>query len=167
MTPFPIFLPSQLITNHTLSNLHTAGLRFGATSAAGVDVDGDALRSAQRNCALNGLKVDLFHAGPAVEEPSGAAASGEEWAAPADTALHGRQFDATVANILAPVLIQLAPKLAAYTKAGGSIALSGVLAFQADAVMTAYKPFFDDVRVEDEEDGWVLITGVRMRSVQQ
>jgi len=152
-------LSPQLIT--LPASYQTAGLRFGATSAAGVDVDGDALRSAQRNCALNGLKVDLFHAGPTEEEHRGAAASGEVWSAPADTMLHGRLFDAAVANILAPVLIQLAPRLAAYTKPGGAIALSGVLAFQAEAVMAAFEPFFDNVRVEDEEGGWVLIAGVR------
>lgn len=42
----------------------TAGLRFGAGSAVGVDVDADALRSARRNCQLNGLPVDLYHTDP-------------------------------------------------------------------------------------------------------
>ena len=41
------------------------------------------------------------------------------------------------------------------------MALSGILAFQAETVIAAYTPYFDDVCVEDVEGEWVLITGVR------
>ena len=71
------------------------------------------------------------------------------------------KFDVTVANIIAPVLIPLAPKLAAFTKPGGKVALSGVLAFQAETVIAAYNSYFDSVCVEGVEGEWLLITGVR------
>ena len=75
--------------------------------------------------------------------------------------LLAHKFDVTVANIIAPVLIPLAPKLAAFTKIGGKLALSGVLAFQAETVIAAYNSYFDNVCVEDVEGEWLLITGVR------
>lgn len=65
-----------------------------------------------------------------------------------------------VANILTNPLCVLAPLLAARTRAGGRIALSGILAPQADQVAAVYRPFFElDVRAERE--GWVLLEGMR------
>lgn len=81
-----------------------------------------------------------------------------------DTSPFTDKFDVTVANIIAPVLVLLAAKLASYTKVGGKVALSGVLAFQAEAVISAYIPFFDNVKVEDAEGDWVIITGVRKKT---
>jgi ribosomal protein L11 methyltransferase len=75
--------------------------------------------------------------------------------------LRDRQFHVTVANILAPVLVDLAPALAALTRPGGSLALSGILDFQAQAVLECYAPFFDELRVDASEGEWVLITGRR------
>jgi ribosomal protein L11 methyltransferase len=79
----------------------------------------------------------------------------------ASAALRGRQFHVTVANILAPVLVGLAPALAALTRPGGNIALSGILDFQAQTVLDRYAPFFEDLRVDASEGEWVLVTGRR------
>lgn len=94
--------------------------------------------------------------------------------------LQDRKFDLIVANILAPALIFLAPNLRSYqnwnkpkynpnlvcismfTKAGGRIALAGIVKRQADTVMKAYSSnHFELLQVEALEDDWVLITGVR------
>jgi ribosomal protein L11 methyltransferase len=69
-------------------------------------------------------------------------------------------FDVVVANILANPLIMLAPILIKATRAGGSIALSGILSEQAEEVMRAYQQSFD-MRIAQEQAGWVLLTGTR------
>ena len=68
--------------------------------------------------------------------------------------------DVVVANILANPLIMLAPILIKATRAGGSIALSGILSEQAKEVMRAYQQSFD-MRIAQEQAGWVLLTGTR------
>ena len=65
-----------------------------------------------------------------------------------------------VANILANPLIVLEPLLAALTVNGGNIALSGILAEQADEVAAAYARDYA-LAPPTEEGGWVLITGTR------
>ena len=91
----------------------------------------DALLSAHNNCALNGLQMDLFVAAEDGDESSDVFGNGNSF--PYDKKnillrqhhcvidvdgkiksmkdLEGQQFDLTVANILAPALIYLAPKL--------------------------------------------------------
>ena len=71
-------------------------------------------------------------------------------------------YHITIANILAPILIQLAPMLSLYTISNGYIAMSGVLSTQAERVISVYSEHgFMNMRVEEEEDGWVLISGVK------
>lgn len=165
--------------------LISGALQCGAAVAVGVDVDVDALASARRNCQLNGYgpdQVQLFHIAGPTEAVAEAVETTEETTTaagqvfgsesqevgsfnpqflPAEAGLKGRQFDLVVANILAPVLIQLAARLAELTAPGGRIALSGVLDFQAAAVIATYCAHFDQVRVEEQRDGWVLITAVK------
>jgi ribosomal protein L11 methyltransferase len=75
-------------------------------------------------------------------------------------ALASGRYDLVVANILALPLIELAPELSARTRAGGRIALSGILASQADEVRAAYESTFD-MAIGALEDGWALVHGVR------
>ena len=65
-----------------------------------------------------------------------------------------------MANILARPLIELAPRLTGHAQRGAGIALSGLLASQAEEVQRAYAPMFD-VGVTAREDEWVLLSGVR------
>ena len=71
-----------------------------------------------------------------------------------------RECDVVVANILANPLILLAPALAARTRVGGRIALSGILDAQAADVAAAYEPWFT-LAVWRRRDGWVLLAGIR------
>lgn len=80
------------------------------------------------------------------------------------SSLQKNSFNVTVANILAPVLIQMSESLAGYVVEGGKICLSGILSGQAEKVIKSYSPYFDNTHVAEEEDGWVLITGVRKGS---
>ena len=63
-----------------------------------------------------------------------------------------------VANILTNPLCVLAPLLAGRVAPGGRIALSGVLAAQADMVIAAYEPLIA-LRVGAEHDGLVRLEG--------
>ena len=62
-------------------------------------------------------------------------------------------------------LIELAPLLGPRVKAGGSVALSGILTSQAAAVCKAYKPHFGNFQILSDLDGdWALIVGKRKQS---
>jgi ribosomal protein L11 methyltransferase len=65
-----------------------------------------------------------------------------------------------VANILAGPLIALQPLLAARTRRGGRIALSGILESQAAEVVAAYARDFNTA-VGATEEGWSLVEGTR------
>jgi len=65
-----------------------------------------------------------------------------------------------VANILKGPLIDLAPRLAKYSRPGAVLGLSGVLEMQVPAVIEAYEQFFENFDVEEEE-GWALVTATR------
>lgn len=118
--------------------LAIAAAKLGAGEVDAVDVDPQALSVTQANSRANEVRVRAL-----APEALGAAA-----------------FDVVVANILAQPLIVLAPLLAARTRAGGRIALSGILASQAAEVAQAYTAWFD-VSVSETEDGWSLLEGTR------
>ena len=120
--------------------LAIAALKLGASSAHAVDIDPQALIATRENAVRNGIG-------------SGLTVTGEPTLPEAAT-------DLLVANILAGPLVELAPRLAAAIRAGGELALSGVLAEQVDAVTAAYRPWFD-ITFTATRDGWGLIGGQR------
>jgi ribosomal protein L11 methyltransferase len=121
--------------------LAIAALRLGAARATGVDIDPLALEAARYNAAANRVRLDVL----AAEAPLPIEA------------------DITVANILANPLRMLAPLLAAHTRPGGRLALSGILAAQADEVLAAYAPWFEMAPAGTEGD-WVCLAGTRRRA---
>jgi ribosomal protein L11 methyltransferase len=118
--------------------LALAALKLGAQAAIGVDNDPQALIATHDNAERNGVAGALRVYLPA-DEPV-------------------RLYPIVVANILASALIQLVDVLAARVQSGGVIALSGILHNQADEVLDAYRPYFDDLRVTRLDD-WVRIDG--------
>lgn len=69
--------------------------------------------------------------------------------------------DILVANILAEPLVQLAENLSHLVKPQGHIALSGLLAEQADGLLEHYSSWFEmDVVVLSEE--WARLSGIRL-----
>lgn len=120
--------------------LAIAALLLGARRAIGMDIDPQALLATHQNADRNGV-LDRLRV---TEDPQ----------------VGDAQADVVLANILAGPLIELAPLLAQRTRAGGRIALSGLLAEQADAVTAAYGPWFD-IDLKGALDGWVLLTGRR------
>jgi len=69
-------------------------------------------------------------------------------------------FDVLVANILTNPLKALMPLLAARVRPGGRLALSGILAAQAEEVMALYGQAFD-MRLWREDEGWVCLEGTK------
>jgi ribosomal protein L11 methyltransferase len=69
-------------------------------------------------------------------------------------------FDVLVANILTNPLKALMPLLAGRVRSGGRIALSGILAEQAEEMIGIYRQFFD-MQLWATEDGWVCLEGVK------
>jgi ribosomal protein L11 methyltransferase len=124
--------------------LAVAALASGAATAAGVDIDPQALAATRANAGRNRVHGRLDVLSPVQLAP-------------------GAEFDFVVANILANALIQLAPKLATHCSAGARIAMSGILDSQVERVRDACSPWFD-LRVVDKRDAWVLLAGVLLTS---
>ena len=116
--------------------LGIAAGRLGAASVLAVDIDDNALAAARDNAAQNGTALGLRHSREKLEE----------------------RFDIVVANILTNPLCVLAPLLAGRIAPGGRIALSGVLAAQAQQVIAAYAPLVV-LQAGAEHDGWVRLEG--------
>ena len=121
--------------------LAIAALLLGAGNATGTDIDPQALTASEDNARNNGVADGL-----SLYLPENL---------PADY-----RCDVLVANILAGPLIDLAGQLAGYCRPGGSLALSGILAEQAESVRAAYTPWFD-LNPTTQQGDWVRIDGVR------
>ena len=116
--------------------------KLGAFPVAGVDIDPQAIESAQDNAVRNNVAdIQYFVPDDFAESPFAAA-----------------RFDIVVANILSSPLKLMAPMLSGRVADGGSLILSGVLARQADEVAAAYAPFIK-LGVWAEQDGWVALHG--------
>lgn len=70
------------------------------------------------------------------------------------------QYSLVFANILAVPLKLLAPLLCSHVATGGDLVLAGILDRQADELKAAYAPWLA-LRVNDTEDGWILMTAHR------
>jgi len=123
--------------------LAIAALRLGARRAHCVDIDPQALEATRANADTNEVADGVDTA-----EPDSMAAG---------------PFDIVLANILAGPLVQSARTVAARQAAGGRIALAGILSDQAADVVEAYAPWYE-LSVSAEQDGWVLVSGIRTGS---
>jgi len=112
--------------------------KLGAGEIAAVDIDPQALETASVNASANGVSL--------------CAVLPEQLAA--------GTYDVVLANILAGPLIALEAPLAARTRAGGRILLSGILHAQAADVAAAYARDFS-ISVDAVEEGWALVEGLR------
>jgi len=74
----------------------------------------------------------------------------------------GAVYDVVVANILANPLVMLSPLIAARVREGGRVVLSGILATQAQTVVSAYAEWFNIAVWNAGEDGWIALAGERL-----
>lgn len=112
----------------------------GAAQVDAVDIDPAAVEATRHNAGANAVAL---RAGLAdlVDPPQAA-------------------YGVVLANILATPLKLLAPLLCGHLAPGGRLVLAGILARQAEELMTAYAPWCR-IDVLGEEDGWILMGGER------
>ena len=121
--------------------LAIAALLLGAPQAVGTDIDPQALEASRDNASRNGIDPARFPVYLPADMPQ-------------------QPADVVVANILAGPLVSLAPQITALVKSGGRLALSGILAEQAEDVRVAYAGAFD-LDPTASKDGWVRISGIK------
>ena len=112
---------------------------FGARGIDAVDIDPAAVLSTRGNALAN--QVALRAGLPELAQGA---------------------YPLVFANILASPLKLLAPLLSAHVAPRGDLVLAGILERQADELKAAYAPWLA-LDVSDTEDGWILMTGRRLR----
>ena len=118
--------------------LGIAALKLGAARVVAVDHDPQAVLATRDNAARNAVddRIEVLHSDGFADHNA----------------------DLVMANILANVLITLAPKIQRLVKPGGTLVMSGVLQAQADDVMRAYADSLDFRAIQTQDD-WVLLHG--------
>jgi ribosomal protein L11 methyltransferase len=130
--------------------LALVAVKLGAQTVRAVDVDDVAVRVARENFARNGYEVTRVS-----QSSWGNSNLQVEVGSAADA--KGRQWDIVVANILAHILVDLMPDLAAALTPGGRLILSGMIAEQEDGlVAAAQKHRLQMVERRIEED-WIAM----------
>lgn len=116
--------------------LAIAAAKLGADTAVGIDIDQQSPAVGAANAQLNGVGNRLA----ILNVPLGS--------------IDGR-FDLVIANILAPVLVELAPELVEKMAPNGRLVLAGFLAEQEDLVLQAFPGLC--VVDRSEELGWSAV----------
>ncbi|NDL70482.1 50S ribosomal protein L11 methyltransferase [Vreelandella alkaliphila] len=122
--------------------LAIAALKLGARHADGTDIDPQALQASRDNAERNHIQEQQLSLYYPEQLPDGL-------------------YPVVTANILASPLVELAGLIAGHVAPNGRIALSGILANQADDVLNAYEA---QGLIMDEpalREGWVRLSGHR------
>ena len=119
--------------------LGIAAVKLGAAGCCAVDIDPQALDASRENAVSNSVASQLIIVKP-------------------DAVPAGAQYDVLVANILSGTLIDLGPALCDLVRPGAPLALTGILADQADDVAAAWSGWAD-LNVGDQDGDWVLLSG--------
>ena len=127
--------------------LAVAALCLGARHATGVDIDPKAVDVAYENAALNDIGRDKcrFLAGNVISDQSLVDELAQEKA------------DLVLANIVADVIIPLAPVVPRLLAAEGTFLCSGIIDTRADEVADALKQAGLTVTRRREKNGWVAL----------
>lgn len=120
--------------------LAIAAAKLGAARVRAVDTDPQALGTARDNAGDNACDGQIAFFAP--------------------SQLPRYPADLLVANLFANALVDLCDEFAGLVRAGGCIALSGILAGQADAVKRVYEHAFE-LEPSAVRENWVRISGRR------
>jgi ribosomal protein L11 methyltransferase len=165
--------------------LALAALKLGAHPVRAVDIDEIAVRVARENFERNGYilldsGLDRQTAGDGVEALAGSLPKGStpdipnvigsitgqvEVAVGSATATGGRKWQVVVANILASVLVELMPDLAAALAPGGSLILSGIIAEQEAEVTAAAAEHHLQIIDKRTDEDWLALVAKALSSV--
>ena len=127
--------------------LSVAALRLGAGSALAVDIDDKCRTAARENAGLNGIGPDRLDILVGNLLTDGAAAE-----------KIGGGYDLVLANIVADVIIALAPRVRGLLSPGGTFLCSGIIEGRADEVAAALNAAGLEIRTRREDNGWYAFT---------
>ena len=131
--------------------LSVTALRLGAASAIGVDIDPKAEGIARENAAYNGFGAPEFTAltGNVVEDRDLMAS------------LRKNRYDVVLVNIVADVIIGLAPVLPLFLEADSCLILSGILDTRLEDVLNALKQAGLTPTLIRAKEDWRCVTAKR------
>jgi ribosomal protein L11 methyltransferase len=125
--------------------LSIAALKLGASHALGVDIDNASIKATKENAEANGVLKAMETGLGSVEE----VVNGQFLV---------RQAPLVLANILAPVIIELFHEgLAGLVSTGGVLVLAGILVGQADSVMAAAQAQGLQFKERRQIEDWVAL----------
>ena len=131
--------------------LSIAALRLGAESAVGVDIDPKAEDIARENAAYNGFGEECFTA------VTGNVSEDEEMM----ERLAGEGYDLVLVNIVADVIISLAPILTRFLKPGAQVICSGILDVREQDVTQALEAHGLKIAGRRAKEDWRSLRCVR------
>jgi len=128
--------------------LSIVSLLLGASHANAIDIDANAVKTAYENAALNGIYKDKYYvtSGNIIESKK------------IQDEMGYQKYDIIVANIIADVIIAMAPIVKNAIKKGGTFISSGIIKDKVDDVINAL--IKNNFKIIDTsfKDEWVSIT---------
>ncbi len=133
--------------------LSIAALKLGAKHAVGTDLDPCAITAAEENMEVNGISSDSYEVllGNLIDDQEVQEKVG-----------YGK-YDMAVANILAEILVPLAPAVAAALKDGGMYITSGIISGKERMVAQALEQAGFEVLETTYQGEWVAVTARKGR----
>lgn len=128
--------------------LSIVALKLGASEVVGTDLDPDCMTSTHENLKVNHLdgKPGTFYVGNLIDDEQLQQKVGTE------------AYDIVVANILADVIIPMAPVIPARLKQGGLFITSGIIDFKENEVREAIENAGLTIVEVNHQGEWVNIT---------
>lgn len=128
--------------------LSIVALKLGASAVVGTDLDADCMISTRENMEVNHLDASLgtFYVGNLIDDEELQQKVGNE------------EYDIVVANILADVIIPMAPVIPARMKKGGYFITSGIIDFKEQEVVDAIREAGLEVVEVNHQGEWVNVT---------
>lgn len=128
--------------------LSIVALKFGAREVVGTDLDPDCMISTKANMEVNHMDANLgkFYVGNLIDDAELQEKVGTE------------EYEIVVANILADVIIPMAPVVPARLKKGGYFITSGIIDFKENEVKQAIEAAGLEIVEVNHQGEWVNIT---------
>ena len=132
--------------------LSIVALKLGASEVVGTDLDADCMISTHENMKVNHLdeKLGTFYVGNLIDDVDLQKQVGTE------------EYDIVVANILADVIIPMAPVIPDRLRKGGYFITSGIIDFKEDEVRDAIEKTGHKVIEINHQGEWVNITAQKL-----
>ena len=136
--------------------LAIAAAKLGGSPVLAIDADPQAAAIAQQNVALNGVasQVKVRHS----SLPGGGELPVYFVLEHPLEPLDAGQFDLVVVNILAPVIVGMAPALAGRLAPGGSLIAAGLVDSQESQVVAAFHAQGLEIVNRAQEKDWICLT---------